>query len=72
LVFLPHFPSSLPNQQVIENNTKIRIKIIGTRVDATEIVRDASVTFDPKITHTFPPLQFAIGTIKEDHLGVIE
>ena len=36
----PLFLSSLPGQQVIENNTKIRIKIIGTRVDATEIVRD--------------------------------
>ncbi|KAF8468105.1 RNA polymerase Rpb7 [Russula ochroleuca] len=45
-------PSYTSQDQVIENNTKIRIKIIGTRVDATEI--------------------FAIGTIKEDHLGVIE
>ncbi|KIY48185.1 hypothetical protein FISHEDRAFT_65771 [Fistulina hepatica ATCC 64428] len=33
-------------------NTKVRLKIVGTRADATEV--------------------FAIGTIKEDHLGVIE
>ncbi|KAH8982692.1 hypothetical protein EDB92DRAFT_1952119 [Lactarius akahatsu] len=45
-------PSYTSQDHVIENNTKIRIKIIGTRVDATEI--------------------FAIGTIKENHLGVIE
>ncbi|OCB83982.1 hypothetical protein A7U60_g8653 [Sanghuangporus baumii] len=38
--------------KIIEKNTKVRLKIVGTRVDATEI--------------------FAIGTIKEDHLGVIE
>ncbi|KAJ3489860.1 hypothetical protein NLI96_g1830 [Meripilus lineatus] len=38
--------------QIIEKNTKVRLKIVGTRVDATEI--------------------FAIGTIKEDHLGVID
>ena len=62
-------------QQVIENNTKIRIKIIGTRVDATEIVRIVPV---PLVLPSFMPLflplphQFAIGTIKEDHLGVIE
>ncbi|KAF5379471.1 hypothetical protein D9615_006550 [Tricholomella constricta] len=35
--------------KIIEKNTRIRLKIVGTRVDATEI--------------------FAIGTIKEDHLG---
>ncbi|KAI0041828.1 hypothetical protein FA95DRAFT_1548271 [Auriscalpium vulgare] len=45
-------PSFTSADQVIEKNTKVRLKIVGTRVDATEI--------------------FAIGTIKEDHLGVIE
>ncbi|KAH9930208.1 RNA polymerase Rpb7 [Fomitopsis serialis] len=40
------------SHQIIEKNTKVRLKIVGTRVDATEI--------------------FAIGTIKEDHLGVID
>ncbi|KAH7104254.1 RNA polymerase Rpb7 [Auriculariales sp. MPI-PUGE-AT-0066] len=45
-------PQFASEEQVIEKNTKVRLKIVGTRVDATEI--------------------FAIGTIKEDHLGVIE
>jgi len=36
----------------IERNAKIRLKIVGTRVDATEI--------------------FAIGTIREDYLGLIQ
>ena len=55
--------------QIIEKNTKVRLKIVGTRVDATEIVSDCPgvlfVCFDCLA-------QFAIGTIKEDHLGVIE
>ncbi|KAF8880217.1 hypothetical protein CPB84DRAFT_1792702 [Gymnopilus junonius] len=45
-------PSFASEDQIIEKNTKVRLKIVGTRVDATEI--------------------FAIGTIKEDHLGVID
>ncbi|KAE9410677.1 hypothetical protein BT96DRAFT_961464 [Gymnopus androsaceus JB14] len=45
-------PSFASEEQIIEKNTRIRLKIVGTRVDATEI--------------------FAIGTIKEDHLGVID
>ncbi|KZW00712.1 hypothetical protein EXIGLDRAFT_720950 [Exidia glandulosa HHB12029] len=45
-------PSFASDEQIIEKNTHVRLKIVGTRVDATEI--------------------FAIGTIKEDHLGVIE
>ncbi|KAF8325430.1 RNA polymerase Rpb7 [Cantharellus anzutake] len=45
-------PAWTSADQVIEKNTHVRIKIVGTRVDATEI--------------------FAIGTIKEDHLGVID
>ncbi|KAG6332315.1 hypothetical protein ID866_6774 [Astraeus odoratus] len=45
-------PSFASDDQIIEKNTRVRLKIVGTRVDATEI--------------------FAIGTIKEDHLGVID
>jgi len=45
-------PSFASDEQIIERNTRVRLKIVGTRVDATEI--------------------FAIGTIKEDHLGVID
>jgi DNA-directed RNA polymerase II subunit RPB7 len=36
---------------VIQKDVRVRLKLVGTRVDATEI--------------------FAIGTIKEDYLGVI-
>jgi len=45
-------PSYASDDQIIEKNTRVRLKIVGTRVDATEI--------------------FAIGTIKEDCLGVID
>ncbi|GAW03396.1 RNA polymerase Rpb7 [Lentinula edodes] len=45
-------PSFASDQQIIEKNTKIRLKIVGTRVDATEI--------------------FAIGTVNEEHLGVVD
>ncbi|KAJ3785292.1 hypothetical protein GGU11DRAFT_782203 [Lentinula aff. detonsa] len=45
-------PSFASEQQIVEKNTKIRLKIVGTRVDATEI--------------------FAIGTINEEHLGVVD
>ncbi|KAG8936411.1 DNA-directed RNA polymerase II subunit [Tulasnella sp. 418] len=45
-------PSYASQDQIIERDTHVRLKIVGTRVDATEI--------------------FAIGTIKEDHLGVVE
>ena len=55
--------------QIIEKNTKVRLKIVGTRVDATEIVSNPA-TASPGGTDK--AIQFAIGTIKEDHLGVIE
>ncbi|KAJ2787892.1 DNA-directed RNA polymerase II subunit [Coemansia interrupta] len=46
-------PPSYHNEEVkIENGTLVRVKIAGTRIDATKI--------------------YAIGTIKEDYLGVIE
>ncbi|KAG8760159.1 DNA-directed RNA polymerase II subunit [Serendipita sp. 396] len=45
-------PSFASHDQVIEKDTKVRLKVVGTRVDQTEI--------------------FAIATIKEDHLGVID
>ncbi|CAE6452240.1 unnamed protein product [Rhizoctonia solani] len=51
-------PSFASDDQIIDKGTHVRLKIVGTRVDATEIVglcRD-----------------FAIGTIKEDSLGVID
>ncbi|KAL1933264.1 hypothetical protein VTP01DRAFT_7354 [Rhizomucor pusillus] len=44
-------PCYASEDQVIQKDVQVRIKLVGTRVDATEI--------------------FAIGTIKEDYLGVI-
>ena len=38
----------------------MRVRIVGTRVDANEIVR---------ARHS--PTQFAIGTMKEDYLGPV-
>ncbi|KAJ1825879.1 DNA-directed RNA polymerase II subunit, partial [Coemansia sp. RSA 2599] len=46
-------PPSYQSEEVkVEKGTLVRVKISGTRIDATQI--------------------FAIGTIKEDYLGVIE
>ncbi|KAJ2156592.1 DNA-directed RNA polymerase II subunit [Coemansia sp. RSA 552] len=45
-------PSFHSDDQKIEKGTLVRVKISGTRIDATSI--------------------YAIGTIKEDYLGVIE
>ncbi|KAJ1939883.1 DNA-directed RNA polymerase II subunit [Kickxella alabastrina] len=52
--FDPHSnPPSFHSEDIkIEKGTLVRVKISGTRIDATEI--------------------YAIGTIKEDYLGVIE
>ncbi|KAI9264455.1 RNA polymerase Rpb7 [Sporodiniella umbellata] len=44
-------PCYSSDDQVIQKDVRVRLKLVGTRVDATEI--------------------FAIGTIKEDYLGVI-
>ncbi|KAG8866946.1 DNA-directed RNA polymerase II subunit [Tulasnella sp. 331] len=44
-------PSFASQEEVIDRDTHVRLKIVGTKVDATTI--------------------FAIGTIKEDHLGVV-
>lgn len=60
---------------MIEKDTKVRLKVVGTRVDQTEIVS----AFFRFVSFRFvssgladPPRQFAIATIKEDHLGVID
>jgi len=45
------------------------LKIVGTRVDATEIVSNCHMS---ALSYLTSHLQFAIGTIKEDHLGVID
>ena len=35
----PHQDDICSFYQIIEKNTRVRLKIVGTRVDATEIVR---------------------------------
>lgn len=57
--------------QVIEKDTKVRLKVVGTRVDQTEIVRHYGLLLLIDLTNLIFP-QFAIATIKEDHLGVID
>ena len=58
--------------QIIEKNTKVRLKIVGTRVDATEIVSHPFLDLITPSMLTSFSFKFAIGTIKEDHLGVID
>lgn len=68
-------PQSNPPAFVSEDETvkiakddEVRLKIVGTRVDATEIVCLLVSVFCLANLHT---LQFSIGSIKEDYLGLI-
>lgn len=70
-------------EQKITPGGEVRLRIVGTRVDANEIVRrslfqmlllmpGAAVTMS--ITHIsvyIPHMQFAVATLKDDYLGVI-
>ena len=47
-----------PSQQNLVKGRRVRVRIVGTRVDANEIV-----------CASHSPTQFAIGTMKEDYLG---
>lgn len=60
---------SKEEEVVIAPEDKIRLKIVGTRVDATGIVSLLNVkrTFD-LIKSIF---QFAIGTLMDDYLGLV-
>jgi DNA-directed RNA polymerase II subunit RPB7 len=58
--------------QLIEKNSHVRMKIVGTRVDATEIVSPLITISSLPLVIYYISCQFAIGTIKEDHLGVID
>lgn len=74
-------PQSNPPAFVSEDETvkiakddEVRLKIVGTRVDATEIVCPGG--FFPLLVSAFclanlHTLQFSIGSIKEDYLGLI-
>ena len=63
-----HLSEPLWSIQVIEKNTRMRLKIVGTRVDATEIVGHFTCS-NP--LRSIDQSQFGIATMKEDHLGVI-
>lgn len=59
---------------MIQKDVQVRLKLVGTRVDATEIVSEIIkiIFFKKKNAQKKKNLlQFAIGTIKEDYLGVI-
>ena len=59
-------------EQVIQKNDEIRLRIIGLRIDASDIVTFRS------IEHYFTTLinknlnfKYAIGTLRDDYLGLI-
>ncbi len=72
----------------IEKDSEVRLRIVGTRVDATEIVSKEReergkqqiqggisyckivITFFLSISLLY--MQFSIGSIKEDYLGIIQ
>lgn len=61
-------------QVKIQKDSEVRLKIIGTRVDATEIVSHQFYLLVSNIwnsSNNTLGLQFCIGTIKDDFLGVI-
>lgn len=69
--------------------SEVRLRIVGTRVDASDIVsrgcvgaggacecrggarRSCAAALIVNYTCTFRPVQFAVGSINEDYLGVI-
>ncbi|KAF9607776.1 hypothetical protein IFM89_000123 [Coptis chinensis] len=80
------FHGDIPNYTTSDGSVKIRkesevrLKIIGTRVDATEIalirLSEFLVMRTPNMLfilygHRMFKFQFCIGTIKDDFLGVI-
>lgn len=73
--------TSVDDSERIEKGTKIRLKIVGTRVDTTEIVGTAPLSSprrsfcegrsreSARADQCCLAVQFAIGTIREDYLG---
>lgn len=65
---------SKEEEVVIAPEDKIRLKIVGTRVDATGIVSLSHFVceFCVRSEHeTFFSFQFAIGTLMDDYLGLV-
>lgn len=57
---------------MIQQDDEIRIKIVGLRVDATDIVMNYSPKSQSSSTnHLIILLQFAIGTLMDDYLGLV-
>ena len=55
---------------VIQKNDEIRLKIIGLRIDATDIVSSFIITFYAKLkTKSKIFVKYAIGTLRDDYLG---
>ena len=55
----------------VEKGSKVRIRIVGTRVDVNEIV--CCRLLHCRVGHkTDLVSQYAIGTMKEDYLGAID
>lgn len=67
---------SKEEEVVIAPEDKIRLKIVGTRVDATGIVsfilllnKPTTLRFTYEQNYCY--LQFAIGTLMDDYLGLV-
>lgn len=56
---------------VIAAEDKIRLKIVGTRVDATGIVRFKRLISLIRYCYCVFHFQFAIGTLMDDYLGLV-
>lgn len=59
-------PTFASDNEIIEKGSKVRIQLVGTRVEAAEMVSSSPIPMKLLLT-----LQFAIGTIKKDYLGLI-
>ena len=59
-------------EQVIQKNDEIRLKIIGLRIDATDIVSYWIVFYTNlyNLSNLYF-LKYAIGTLRDDYLGII-
>ena len=60
---------------MIQEDDTIRLRVVGTRVDANDIVSAVVCAFNRVYTHvrllSLTILQFAVGSIMDDYLGII-
>lgn len=72
-------PCYRSNDEIIQKDTKVRIQIVGCRVEANDMVSlffyilliNLFFFFSCLYHETKRRVQFAIGTIKKDYLGQI-